>query len=496
LSTTPAGPVAQPGTLAFSAATFGVGEAAGTAAVTVTRSGGATGAVSATCTAASGGGDTAVAGSDYTGGASTVSWADGDAANKTCSVAIANDATVENAETFTVTLSAPTGGASLGAPVSATVTITDDDAAPVPQPGTVQFNPAAYTANENGGSVTLTLTRTAGADGAISVSVASGGGSASAGADYTALTQTVSWADGDAAAKTVALSITDDAADEADETVTLTISAPTGGATLGTATATVTILDNDVTPPGPGPVTQPVSARGRYGGALDGGFVAALCVLGAWAVWARRRRRMAAVAAMALAGATGAQAEEGWYLGARAGVAETTQQAADLERGLAARGHDVSVALDDSDPTYSLLGGYRWANGLALEGGWFELGEYEVAVSGTTTSPGALLSDTESLLGDGGRGVSAAIAWSIPLGQRLEVTPRIGGYYWDSRKRVTSSAGSIQDHEFGVDLYGGVTLACKIGDRWKIGLSWEAWAADGRNDVRSLNAEISYRFGE
>jgi hypothetical protein len=495
-STTPAGPVAQPGTLAFSAATFSVGEAAGTASVTVSRSGGTTGAVSATCTAASGGGDTAVAGSDYTSGASIVSWADGDAANKTCSVAISNDAAVESAETFTVTLSAPTGGASLGAPANATVTITDDDTAPVPQPGTVQFNPAAYTANENGGSVTLTLTRTAGADGAISVSVASGGGSASAGADYTALAQTVSWADGDAAAKTVALTVADDATDEADETVTLMISAPTGGATLGMASATVTIVDNDVTPPGPGPVTQPVSARGKYGGALDGGFVAVLCVLGAWAVWARQRRRTLAVAAVALAGAAGAQAEEGWYVGARAGIAETTQQASDLERGLAARGHDVSVDLDDSDPTYSLLGGYRWANGLALEGGWFELGEYEVAVSGTTTSPGALLSDTESLLGDGGRGVSAAIAWNIPLGQRLEVTPRIGGYYWDSRKRVSSSAGSIEDHEFGVDLYGGVTLACKIGDRWKIGVSWEAWAADGRNDVRSLNAEISYRFGE
>ncbi len=131
------------------------------------------------------------------------------------------------------------------------MTIIDDDVAPVPvpQPGTVQFAPTSYNLNENGGSVTLTLTRTAGADGAISVSVNSGGGSASVGADYTALTQIVNWGDGDAADKTITLTVLEDTTDEADESVTLSLSNATGGAAFGAGNAaTVTIVDNDVTP--------------------------------------------------------------------------------------------------------------------------------------------------------------------------------------------------------------------------------------------------------
>ena len=222
-STTPASPAAQPGTLALSAAAYTADENVGTAVINVTRSGGADGAVSVTCSAAVVGADTATAGADFTASSVTLNWADGDSASKSCDVAIANDAAVENAETFTVSLSSPTGGAALGVSSSATVTINDDDVAPVPQPGTVALNPATYSVNENGGSVTLTLTRTTGADGAISVSVASGGGSASAGADYTALSQTLNWADGDSANKTVTLTVLDDATDEVNETVTVTL---------------------------------------------------------------------------------------------------------------------------------------------------------------------------------------------------------------------------------------------------------------------------------
>ena len=71
---------------------------------------------------------------------------------------------------------------------------------------------------------------------------------ATAGADFTALNQTVNFADGQTTA-TVALSILNDSAVEGvDETVTVALSAPAGGATLGTpSTAVVTIDDNDAT---------------------------------------------------------------------------------------------------------------------------------------------------------------------------------------------------------------------------------------------------------
>src|SRR5262249_51656354 len=48
---------------------------------------------------------------------------------KTVDLAVANDTAVEGTENFTVTLSAPGGGASLGSPSSATISILDDDGA-------------------------------------------------------------------------------------------------------------------------------------------------------------------------------------------------------------------------------------------------------------------------------------------------------------------------------------------------------------------------------
>ena len=61
----------------------------------------------------------------------------------------------------------------------------------------------------------------------------------------TAAAGTLSWADGETGTRTVTVEIADDGDSEQAETFTVGLSNPTGGAELGTATATVTILDND-----------------------------------------------------------------------------------------------------------------------------------------------------------------------------------------------------------------------------------------------------------
>ena len=75
---------------------------------------------------------------------------------------------------------------------------------------------------------------------------ATSNGSATAGSDYTAASSTLNWADGDAAAKTFTVNITDDALVEGDETITITLSNATGASLGAQSTATVTITDNDV----------------------------------------------------------------------------------------------------------------------------------------------------------------------------------------------------------------------------------------------------------
>jgi hypothetical protein len=81
------------------------------------------------------------------------------------------------------------------------------------------------------------------------VDYATSDGTATGGSDYTASSNTLNWADGDAASKTFTVSITNDTAIESDETINLALSNPTNGAVIGSlSTAILTILDNDGPP--------------------------------------------------------------------------------------------------------------------------------------------------------------------------------------------------------------------------------------------------------
>ncbi|MET0657094.1 MAG: Calx-beta domain-containing protein [Steroidobacteraceae bacterium] len=119
-------PTPQPGSLQFAGA-VSVDEQAGTVQLSITRTAGSDGAVSVTVASSDG---TATAGQDYTALNTTVNFAAGDTAAKNVTLTIAEDAQGEADETFVVSLTAPTGGAQLGAVSTAIVTIRDNEPAP------------------------------------------------------------------------------------------------------------------------------------------------------------------------------------------------------------------------------------------------------------------------------------------------------------------------------------------------------------------------------
>jgi hypothetical protein len=111
------------GELAFSASSSTIGEA-GPAFVYVNRTNGNAGAVSVSYSTANG---SANSGADYTAVSNGVlSFANGEV-TKTIRLNILNDAVAEDPENFGVTLSSPTGGATLGSQSQTTVNIVDDD---------------------------------------------------------------------------------------------------------------------------------------------------------------------------------------------------------------------------------------------------------------------------------------------------------------------------------------------------------------------------------
>ena len=111
-------------------------------------------------------------------------------------------------------------------------------------PGTLAFSESTYSVDETGVNAIITVTRTGGSDGAVSVNYTTSDGTATAGTDYTTASGVLDFADGETS-KTFAIPIIDDPSVEGNETVNLSLSNPTGGASLGTDSATLTIVDND-----------------------------------------------------------------------------------------------------------------------------------------------------------------------------------------------------------------------------------------------------------
>ena len=148
-----------------------------------------------------------------------------------------------NPSLFTVNLS--TGAASLIGATAIAATQTGLALAPV---GQFEFNAATETVSEQALVATVTVLRKGGAFGNVTVNYATGNGTAIEPGDYTAKTGTLTFDVGETS-KAITVPVIDDTTDEADEVFTVTLSAPGGGATLGTLiTSSVTIVDNDPTP--------------------------------------------------------------------------------------------------------------------------------------------------------------------------------------------------------------------------------------------------------
>ena len=113
--------------------------------------------------------------------------------------------------------------------------------------GTLQFSSGAYSVVENAGPGAVTITRTGGTAGTATVLVATSNGTAVAGTDYTAVTQTVTFNDGETS-KVVTVPIIDNLNNQSNRTINLTLSNVGGSGQLGAPITTVlTILDDDPT---------------------------------------------------------------------------------------------------------------------------------------------------------------------------------------------------------------------------------------------------------
>ena len=232
-----------PSRLQLSQPHYFVNEISGKAMVLVTRAASNLGEISVDYATADA---TALAGDDYQSVTGTLTWATGDFNYQMIEIPIlSNGFTTEN-KTLTVTLFNPTGGALLGKNQQAVVEIIDT---PATGAGSLQFSATNYAITEESGNASITVERIGGDIGAVAVDYLTTDGSALAGSDYQATQGTLNWSNGDALSKAIKLPILIDAEAETEETFTINLANPTGGANLGAnARATIKILDELGTP--------------------------------------------------------------------------------------------------------------------------------------------------------------------------------------------------------------------------------------------------------
>ena len=238
-------------TLQFSAATATIAESTATLNLSVTRTGGTAGAASVVWATANG---TAAVGSDFgspgvpfaLGG--TLNWAGGDAAAKTISIPIINNAALSGgSRVFSVALSDP-GGATIGANAGVQVTITDDEKG-------VAFASATHEVTEGTASIVLSVNRIGPTTQALAVPWSTANGSALAGTQFgtsgstAQRSGTLSWAAGDAMAKNITIPILSNAISHGDTAFTVAIGTMPAGFIKGEPNvATVTVHDDDLPP--------------------------------------------------------------------------------------------------------------------------------------------------------------------------------------------------------------------------------------------------------
>ena len=112
----------------------------------------------------------------------------------------------------------------------------------------LDLNSTQLRVNEGNGAVEVTFIRRDGSQGLVTVDYLTFGSTATAGSDYTPVTGTAIFDDGQTS-QTITIPILEDTLAEGQETFSVTITNPTGGARLlAPRTATITIDDNDLLP--------------------------------------------------------------------------------------------------------------------------------------------------------------------------------------------------------------------------------------------------------
>ena len=242
--------------LAFTNANFYAIKSGTNVQISVLRSNANTGVVSVNYATTNG---TAEAGIDYAAASGTLIFSNG-VSLQSFTVPIINNRLVRGDREFSIGLFNPSAGAQILMPNIASVTITDDVAG-------LTFSSPVYSVSEKGVSASILVNRVGYTNSLVSVNYATSDGTARAGADYSSVSGTLTFTNGETD-KVFSVPVINNNVVEGDKTVLLSLSGLVGNAVMINPAATLTIVEADgslIVPAGTAVVTE----SGPVNGVID-----------------------------------------------------------------------------------------------------------------------------------------------------------------------------------------------------------------------------------
>jgi len=201
--------------------------------------------------------------------------------------------------------------------------------------------------------------------------------------------------------------------------------------------------------------------------------------------------------ALALSASSLALADDaGWYVGANVGASRATIDDARVTSGLLGSGLTASSIVDDNRSNgYKLFGGYRLNRNIAVEGGYFDLGDFGFKA---TTVPAGTLNGNIKL-----RGLNLDLVGMLPITEKFSAFGRIGANYAQARDSF-SATGMVKvldpnPSKRETNLKVGLGVEYAFNDSLAMRAELERYrindAVGNKGDIDMVSVGLVYRFG-
>lgn len=188
-------------------------------------------------------------------------------------------------------------------------------------------------------------------------------------------------------------------------------------------------------------------------------------------------------------------ADSGWLVGGNIGQSRAEIDDARIAAQLQSQGFASTISDDDRDIGFKIFGGYKFNKYFALEGGYFNLGQF--GYTATTTPAGSLTGKIKL------QGLNIDAVGILPITQRFSAFGRVGLNYAEAKDSIASSGAvpapadaspSKRDanYKLGLGLQYDFTKHVGMRAEWERYRINDAVGNDGDIDLISLGVVVSF----